>query len=74
MQVISTYNDSSLHLGADHNTLEDSTSNWDIASEGAFFVDVLRFDSFFRGSESETNVLEVADAWGALLSEQFLAV
>lgn len=74
VEVITTNDDGPLHLGADHNTLENLASDGDSASEGAFLVDVLGFNSLFGGLETQSDVLEVPDSCAGLLGEQLLAV
>lgn len=44
MQEVTTNDDGSLHLHLTHDTGEDSTTDCDHASEGAFFVDVVSVD------------------------------
>ncbi len=68
VKVISSDNNSSLHFGWDHNTLEDSSSDGDVAGKGTFLIDVGGLDGFLGGSESEANVLEISDAWSGLFS------
>ena len=74
VKVISSDNNSSLHFGWDHDTLEDSSSDGDVAGEGAFLIDVGGFNGFLGGSESESDVLEISDAWSGLFSEEFFSV
>ena len=52
MEIISSDNDGSLHLGGDNQSLQDSSSDVDLASEGTFLIDVVSFDSFLGGLES----------------------
>jgi hypothetical protein len=52
VQVVSSHNDGSVHLGADHHSLQDLSSDRDIGSEWAFLIDVLSFDSFLRSLEA----------------------
>jgi hypothetical protein len=61
VEVISSDDDGSLHFGGDADTLEDSSSDGDVACEGAFLIDVGGFDGFLGSSESESDVLEVSD-------------
>ena len=74
MEVISSDDDGSLHLGGDADTLEDSASDGDVAGEGAFLIDVGWFDGLFGGSESESDVLEVSDSGGGFFSKELFSV
>ena len=66
VEVISSDDDGSLHLSWDADTLENSSSDWNVAGEWAFLIDVGRFDGLLGGSESESDVLEVSDSGGGL--------
>ena len=46
VQVISSDDDGTLHLGAHDDTSQDTTTNGDVAGEWTFFVNVSSFDSF----------------------------
>ena len=61
MKIISSHDDGSLHLGWDADTLQDSSSDRNVAGEWAFFINVSRFDGLFRSSESKSDVLEISD-------------
>jgi len=69
MQIITSHNNCSLHLGWNDDSLEDLSSNGDIGSEGAFLVDVVSFDSLLGSLEVESDVLVVSHSWWSLLSE-----
>ena len=62
VKIVTSDNNGSLHLGGDDDTLEDLASDGNTAGEGAFFVDVFRFDGFFGSFESQSDVLEVSDS------------
>ena len=65
VKIISSDDNGSLHFSWDANTLENFTSDWDVAGEWAFFINVSGFDSFLWGSESKTDVFEISDTtWG----------
>ena len=66
VEVISSDDDGSLHFGGDADTLEDSSSNGDVAGEGTFLINVGGFDGLFGSSESESDVLEISDTGGCL--------
>lgn len=68
VKVISSDDNGSLHFGWDADTLEDSSSDGDVAGEGAFLIDVSWFNGFLGSSESESNVLEVSDSGGGFFS------
>ena len=52
MEIISSHNNGSLHLGGDNKSFEDSASDGDFASEGALLVDIVTFNSFLGCLES----------------------
>jgi len=62
VKIISSDNDGSLHLGGDAHTLEDLSSNGDVAGEWAFLINVGGFDGLFGCFESKSDVLEVSDS------------
>ncbi|ETO10027.1 hypothetical protein RFI_27351 [Reticulomyxa filosa] len=66
MQVLSSHNDGSGHFGCLHTSLENAATNADQTSEWAFSVNVITFDCFFWGLESQTNVLPPSSFWKAL--------
>jgi len=66
VQIIPTNNNSSLHLGGDHKTTDDSTTNRDIASERAFLINVMALNGFLGGLEAQTNVLVVTSSTASL--------
>lgn len=57
MQVLTTDDDSALHLGGDDDTGQDTTTDRDITGEGALLVDVGTFDGLLGGLEAKTNIL-----------------
>ncbi len=68
VKIVSSDNDGSLHFCGDANTLEDFTSDGDVAGEWAFFINIGGFDGLLGGSESKTDVLEISDTGGCLFS------
>ena len=52
MKVISSEDDGSGHLGADDNSLEDSSSNANVGGEWAFLVDIGSLNGGLGGLES----------------------
>lgn len=60
LQIISTNYDGSLHLGGDDKSLQDTTTNGHIASEGALLVDVGAINSLLGGLKAQTNTLVVS--------------
>ena len=52
MKIISSDDDSSLHFCGDDNSLEDFSSDGDVAGEGTFLIDVVAFDGLFGSFES----------------------
>jgi len=74
MQIVSSDNDSSVHLGADHHSFQYLSSDWHVRSEWTFLIDVWSFDSFFRSLESQPDVFEVPNSFGCFLGQQLSAV
>ena len=74
VQVVTSDDEGSLHLGGEDDALEDTTSDGDVAGEGAFLIDVGALDGFLGGFEVETYVLVVSDSSAGLLGQQLLAV
>ena len=54
MQVISSQDDSSVHLVGENDTLEDSTSDGDIGGEWALVVNIVALDSISWSLETCT--------------------
>ena len=52
--------------------LDDLSSNTNITSEGALFVDVMTFDGFLGSSETQTNILVISNTLSGLLGEELL--
>ena len=57
MQVISSQNNSSVHLVRQDHTFEDSTSDSDWGGEWALLINVLSVLGFLGGLETETDLL-----------------
>ena len=74
VEIVAPDNDGPLHLGGDDNSLEDLAPDGDTAGEGAFLIDIARFDGLIGSFEAQPNVLEVPDTGRGLLSEELLAV
>ena len=74
MKIVSSHDDGSLHLGGDHEGLEDSASDGDLTSEGALLVDVVALNGLLGCLESESDILIVSDSGGCLLGDQLLGV
>ena len=60
MKVVSSDDNSSLHFRGDTNTFQNTPTNRDIASERAFFVNIISFDSSFRSFKPKANTAVVA--------------
>ena len=60
VEIVSSDNNCSLHLGGDDDSLEDLASDGDLAGEGALLIDIVRLDSFFGGFEAESYILVVS--------------
>ena len=73
VQIIPSNNDCSLHLGGDNHTVEDTSSNGNIASEGALLVDVAALNGCGRGLDSQTNFSHETHGLLALIANSTLA-
>ena len=74
VKVISSDNNGSLHFCRNHDTFEYFSSNWDVASEGTFFINVVTFNSFLRCFESQSNIFKVSNSTASLLSKKFFRI
>jgi len=61
MKVVSSYNESSLHLCGNDLSRQNSSSDGDVSSEGALLVDEISLNGGIGGLNSETNVLHKAN-------------
>lgn len=57
VKVVAAHDNGTLHLGANNDTGEDATTNGNIPSEWALFVDVGAGNGLLGGLEAKTNVL-----------------
>lgn len=73
VQVIPSHNNRSLHLGGYDLSLEDTSSNGDIASEGALLVNVAALNGGGRGLDSQTNISNEAHGLLALIANSTLS-
>ena len=74
VEIVSSDHNSPLHLCWNYNSLQNLSSDWDVAGEWTFLINILGFDCLFRCFEAQTNIFEVTNSWWGLLSEKFLAV
>ncbi len=74
VQVVTSDDDGTLHLGGDDDALEDLAADGDAGGEGALAVDVVGLDGLLGSLEAKTDVLVVSDTRGSLLGEQFFGV
>ena len=58
VQVVASNDDRPLHLVRLHNTLENTSSNANVAGERALLVDVLALDGLLRGADTKTHIAE----------------
>jgi len=70
VEIVTTNNNSSLHLVGDDNTTENTTADGNVAGERALLVNVVTSDGSGRGLEAQTNILEVSQS---LLGELLLS-
>jgi hypothetical protein len=71
VQVITTNNDGTFHLGGKNNTFQDTTTNGHVTGERALLVNILTLNSSLWGLETKTNFL--VPTWTFLLTSKFLA-
>lgn len=74
MEVISSEDHGTGHLGGEDDSLEDSASDGNAGCEWAFLIDVLAVHGSLWGLETETDLLVVSGAGGGLLGENLLGV
>ena len=55
-QVITAHNNSTLHLGGNDQSLQNSSTNSHIRGERTFLIDILSVNSSSRGLNSQANV------------------
>jgi hypothetical protein len=68
VEVLATDDDGALHLGRDDLSGEDTTTDRDIAGEGALLVDVVTLNGLLGGLEAKTDLLVPAVALDGLLA------
>ena len=74
MQVITTDDDSSLHLDADDATRQDTSTNAYVAGKWAFFVDVCAIDGFSWSLEAQAYIFVPSLLHGKLPANASLLV
>ena len=74
MEVISSQDDSSSHLGGKDDTFTDSSSDRNVRSEWAFLVNVLTLHGVSWGFETESNLFVISVGFVSLLGEDFFRV
>ena len=57
VEVLTTDDDGTLHLGGDDLTGQDTTTDGDITGEGALLIDVGTLDGLLGGLETKTDIL-----------------
>ncbi len=67
VEVVFPHDNGALHFIAEHDSLENSASDGDVAGEGAFLIDIVALDGILGCFEVESDVLEIPDSWGGLL-------
>jgi hypothetical protein len=73
VKVIPSDNDSVLHLGGDHHTIQNSSTDGNIAGEGALLVDKVGLDGTVGSLDSETDVLDETHGTGLRRLDSTLA-
>ena len=74
MEVISSQDDSSSHLGGKDDTFTDSSSDRNVRSEWAFLVNILTLHGVGWGFETESNLFVISAGFFSLLGEDFFRV
>jgi hypothetical protein len=74
VQIISSDHDGSLHLGADHNALENLAADVDSTGEGTLLIDIVALNGLLGSLEVESDIFVVPDTGVGLLCHQFFAV
>jgi hypothetical protein len=69
MEVVSSDDDGSLHLGADDDSLQYFSTDGDTTGERALLIDVGAFNSFLRCFEVKSDVFVVPDTGMGLLCD-----
>jgi len=73
VEVISSYNNGSLHFSTgDANSFEDTSTNAHVSCEWAFPINVSSLDSIFWCLEAQTNVSYISKRLSGLLSNSSL--
>merc|ERR1719246_244758 len=72
MEVIASDDDGSGHFAVDDNTLEDSSTDGNVAGEGALLVNVSFLDGGLGGLEAKSNFFVESNSVGRLLGHHFL--
>ena len=72
-EIVTTNNDGALHLGGNHQTLQNSSTNGNRGSERTLLIDVLSVNSSLRGLDAQTHI-SVPTLVGLLTKEMDLAV
>lgn len=62
VQIVATHNDGAFHLGAHDNAAEDTSTDGDVAGEGALLVDIGASNGLLRGLKAQAYILIPAGA------------
>jgi hypothetical protein len=74
VEIVTTDDDSALHLGRDNSSTQNTATDGNIAGEGALLVNVGASRSSLRGLEAQTDVANITrDARGSLLVNELLS-
>ncbi|CAH0369627.1 unnamed protein product [Pelagomonas calceolata] len=73
VQVVPADDDGARHFRGDDHTLQDASSNRNVAREGALLVDVRALERELGGLEAEADVADIPQTLLALLRERALA-
>ena len=72
-EIVTTDNDGALHLGGNHQTLQNSSTNGNRGSERTLLINILSVNSSLRGLDAQTHI-SVPTLIGLLTKEMDLAV
>jgi len=73
MKVVTSDNNSPLHLGRNNKSFENSSANGHVSSEGALFINVVSFDGTVRSLNSKSNSADETHRLLALVADGALA-
>ncbi len=74
VKIISSDDNGSLHFCWDADSLENFTSDGNVAGEWTFFINIGSFNGLFGSFESKPNIFDVSDTRCGLFGKEFFTV